>query len=78
MNKYGAMVEWFLQGKIDALRNKLNPVPLFHIKLHINWHTIEPGASPMIYFIIRISLNILRRSRSTMKNKSRVHVPTGL
>jgi hypothetical protein len=42
-DKYGKLLEWHWQGKIEVLRRKISPCHFVHHKSQADWHEIEPG-----------------------------------
>jgi hypothetical protein len=44
-DEYGAMVEWYWQGKIEALEESSVSAPLVLHKSHNEWPGIEAGHS---------------------------------
>jgi hypothetical protein len=43
MNEYGALVEWYLQGKIVVVGENLSLGHIVHHKSHMDWPQIKPG-----------------------------------
>jgi hypothetical protein len=43
--KYGALKDFFLQGKTKSLKQTLSQCHSVHHKRHMDWHGIEPGVS---------------------------------
>ena len=43
MNGYGALVEWYWQGKPKYCETNLSPCHLVHHKSHMDWPVFEPG-----------------------------------
>ena len=45
INEYGAMVEWYWQGKPEGFVGNLFHCHFVYYKSHIDWSVVEPGPS---------------------------------
>ena len=64
MNGYGALVEWYWQGKTEVLGDKLSQWHFVHHKSHKDWPGIEPG----------LATNRMRRGTAFRSSKSDVQI----